>query len=345
MSKTSLTSASESPTVTDADVAGVREFNRFYTNVLGLLREGLLDTPYSLTEARVIFELAREEQTEAAQLRRWLDIDAGYLSRLLARFEADGIVRRSRSTADGRRQVIGLTPAGRAVFAKLDALSADQIRGLLDALSADQIRGLLAGLTAGRRASLIAAMAGITDALDGAPRARAVVIRAPLPGELGWVVQRNAALYAAEYGWDESYEALVARIVADYAARADRAREAAWIAEVDGQPAGCVFCMRKSGGGREARGRELAQSDEVAQLRLLLVEPQARGMGIGDRLVAECLAFARRAGYREIVLWTNDVLHAARRIYQRAGFELAGSQEHHSFGHDLVGQDWRLPLT
>jgi DNA-binding MarR family transcriptional regulator/N-acetylglutamate synthase-like GNAT family acetyltransferase len=318
MSKTSLTSASESSAVTDADVAAVREFNRFYTNVIGLLREGLLDTPYSLTEARVIFELARADQTEAGQLRRWLDIDAGYLSRLLARFEADGIVRRSRSTADGRRQVIGLTPAGRAVFAKLDALSASQIRGLL------------AGLPEGRRASLIAAMAGITDALDGAARAKAVVLRAPLAGELGWVVQRNAALYAAEYGWDETYEALVARIVADYAARADRAREAAWIAEVDGQPAGCVFCMYKS--------------DGVAQLRLLLVEPQARGMGIGERLVAECLAFARRAGYREIVLWTNDVLHAARRIYQRAGFELVGSQEHHSFGHDLVGQDWRLRL-
>jgi DNA-binding MarR family transcriptional regulator/N-acetylglutamate synthase-like GNAT family acetyltransferase len=319
MSKTSLTSASESSSVTDGDVAAVREFNRFYTNVLGLLREGLLDTPYSLTEARVIFELAREDQTEAAQLRRWLDIDAGYLSRLLARFEADGIVRRSRSTADGRRQVIGLTPAGRAVFAKLDALSAGQIRGLL------------AGLPTGRRASLVAAMAGIRDALDGAPRGRAVILRAPLPGELGWVVQRNGALYAAEYGWDESYEALVARIVADYAARADRAREAAWIAEVDGQPAGCVFCM--------------AKSEKVAQLRLLLVDPQARGMGIGERLVAECLAFARRAGYREIVLWTNDVLHAARRIYQRFGFELVGSQEHHSFGHDLVGQDWRLPLT
>jgi DNA-binding MarR family transcriptional regulator/N-acetylglutamate synthase-like GNAT family acetyltransferase len=319
MSKTSLTSASELPAVADADVAAVREFNRFYTNVLGWLREGLLDTPYSLTEARVIFELAREDQTEAGQLRRWLDIDAGYLSRLLARFEADGIVRRSRSAADGRRQVIGLTPAGRAVFAKLDALSAAQIRGLL------------AGLPAGRRASLIAAMAGIKEALDGASRGPVVVLRAPLPGELGWVVQRNAALYAAEYGWDESYEALVARIVADYAARADRAREAAWIAEVDGQPAGCVFCMYKS--------------DEVAQLRLLLVEPQARGMGLGERLVAECLAFARRAGYREIVLWTNDVLHAARRIYERAGFELVGSQQHHSFGHDLVGQDWRLPLT
>ena len=305
--------------MTDAEVAAVRDFNRFYTNVLGWLREGLLDTPYSLTEARVIFELAREDQTEAGQLRRWLDIDAGYLSRILARFEADGIVGRSRSPQDARRQVIGLTATGRAVFAKLDALSASQVRGLL------------AGLPAGRRASLLSGMAGIREALDGAPGRDTLVLRAPVPGELGWVVQRNGARYAAEYGWDESYEALVARIVADYAARADHKREAAWIAELDGQPAGCVFCMRKS--------------DDVAQLRLLLVEPHARGRGIGERLVAECVAFARRTGYREIVLWTNDVLHAARRIYQRAGFELVSSEEHHSFGHDLVAQDWRLPLT
>jgi len=324
MSNTSLTSASNpsdvaAAEVTDAEVAAVRDFNRFYTNVLGWLREGLLDTPYSLTEARVIFELAREDQTEAGQLRRWLDIDAGYLSRILARFEADGIVGRSRSPQDARRQVIGLTATGRAVFAKLDALSASQVRGLL------------AGLPAGRRASLLSGMAGIREALDGAPGRDTLVLRAPVPGELGWVVQRNGARYAAEYGWDESYEALVARIVADYAARADHKREAAWIAELDGQPAGCVFCMRKS--------------DDVAQLRLLLVEPHLRGRGIGERLVAECVAFARRTGYREIVLWTNDVLHAARRIYQRAGFELVSSEEHHSFGHDLVAQDWRLPLT
>jgi DNA-binding MarR family transcriptional regulator/GNAT superfamily N-acetyltransferase len=322
MSKTSLTLASThepAAKVADPEVAAVRDFNRFYTNVLGLLREGLLDSPYSLTEARIIFELAREDRTEAGQLRRWLDIDAGYLSRILARFEADGIVSRSRSPQDARRQVIGLTSTGRAVFAKLDALSASQIRSLL------------AGLPAGRRAALLSAMAGIREALDSTPRGETLVLRAPGPGDLGWVVQRNAALYAAEYGWDSSYEALVARIVADYAGRADHKREAAWIAELDGRPAGCVFCMRKS--------------EEVAQLRLLLVEPHARGRGIGERLVAECVSFARRTGYREIVLWTNDVLHAARRIYQRAGFELIGSEEHHSFGHDLVAQDWRLPLT
>jgi DNA-binding MarR family transcriptional regulator/GNAT superfamily N-acetyltransferase len=318
MSNNSLTSSTTLPPVPGGDVAAVREFNRFYTSVLGLLSEGLLDTPYSLTEARIIFELARQDEVEVAAMRRWLDLDAGYLSRILARFEADGLVRKSRAAADARRQVIGLTPAGRAVF------------GRLDELSNEQIRGLLAPIPAGRRSRLTAAMASIREILADGPAGGTVVLRPPVPGDLGWVVQRNAALYAAEYGWDETYEALVARIVADYAARADHAGEAAWIAEVAGERAGCVFCMRKS--------------ERAAQLRLLLVEPSARGLGIGGRLVDECLAFARRAGYAEIVLWTNDVLHAARRIYQRAGFELVGSQPHHSFGHDLVGQDWRLAL-
>jgi DNA-binding MarR family transcriptional regulator/GNAT superfamily N-acetyltransferase len=305
--------------VTGGQIAAVREFNRFYTGVIGLLREGLLGTPYSLTEARVLFELARDDAVEGAHLRRWLDIDAGYLSRLLARFEADGLVSRTRSPADGRRQVIGLTGPGRAVQADLDARSAGQIRALL------------AGLTPDGRRRLTAAMASIREIIGPAPPPAAFVLRPPVPGDLGWVVQRHGALYAAEYGWDASFEALVARIVADYAARDDRRRESAWIAELGGEPAGCVFCMRKT--------------DTTAQLRLLLVEPRARGLGVGGRLVAECVSFARRAGYREMVLWTNDVLHAARRIYQRAGFRLAGSEPHHSFGHDLVGQDWRLPLA
>jgi DNA-binding MarR family transcriptional regulator/GNAT superfamily N-acetyltransferase len=326
MSSISLTSSTDlggtgtdaGPPVADGDVAAVREFTRFYTRLLGLLREGLLDTPYSMTEARIIFELARQDEAEVAEMRRWLDLDAGYLSRILARFEADGLVRRSRSPGDGRRQIIALTQAGRAVFGKLDALSNEQIRGLLGPIPP------------GRRDRLTAAMADIRQILSGTPAAGTVVLRSPVPGDLGWTVQRNAALYAAEYGWDQTYEALVARIVADHAARADRTGEAAWIAEVAGERAGCVFCMRKS--------------EQTAQLRLLLVEPSARGMGIGARLVTECLAFARRAGYQEIVLWTNDVLHAARRIYQQAGFELIASQPHHSFGHDLVGQDWRLAL-
>jgi DNA-binding MarR family transcriptional regulator/GNAT superfamily N-acetyltransferase len=304
--------------VADGQVAAVREFNRFYTNVIGLLREGLLDTPYSLTEARVLFELAHEEAVEAAALRRWLDIDAGYLSRLLAGFEAGGLVSRTRSAADGRRQVIGLTAAGRAVFADLDARSGGQIRALL------------APLAPAARRRLTGAMASIQEIIGPAPRPAALVLRPPVPGDLGWVVQRHGALYAAEYGWDASFEALVARIVADYAGRDDHRGEAAWIAELDGEPAGCVFCMRKS--------------EATAQLRLLLVEPRARGLGMGGRLVSECVSFARRARYREVVLWTNDVLHAARRIYQRAGFHLVSSEPHHAFGHDLVEQDWRLPL-
>jgi DNA-binding MarR family transcriptional regulator/GNAT superfamily N-acetyltransferase len=299
-------------------VTAVREFNRFYTNLLGLLREGLLDTPYSLTEARVIFELAREDPAEATALRRSLDIDAGYLSRILARFEADALITRERAASDGRRQVIGLTETGRETFRMLDLSSSNQIRALLAALTEEDQR------------RLTAAMAAIRQTIEGSPRPAAFVLRPPGPGDLGWVVHRNGALYAQEYGWDGSYEALVARIVADYAGRADPTGEAAWMAELDGEPAGCVFCMRKT--------------DTTAQLRLLLVEPRARGMGLGGRLVAQCVTFARRAGYAEIVLWTNDVLDAARRIYQRAGFELTGSAAHHSFGHDLVAQDWRLSL-
>ena len=290
--------------------------------MIGLLRGGYLDSPYSLTEARVLFELAQAGATERGDseisaLRRSADIDAGYLSRILARFEADGLITRRRSDTDARRRVITLTSAGEHAFRGLDQRSAEQIGALLDRLTeAEQQR-------------LTAAMATIREIAGPRDRPAAFVLRAPRPGDLGWVIGRNGALYAQEYGWDASYEALVARIVADYAGRDDPG-EAGWIAELDGSPVGCVFCMRKSA--------------STAQLRLLLVEPRARGRGLGERLVAECLAFARRAGYTEIVLWTNDVLAAARRIYQRAGFELVDSDQHHSFGHDLAGQNWRLPL-
>src|SRR5438034_10056755 len=245
--------------VTDGQVAAVREFNRFYTNVIGLLREGLLDTPYSLAEARILFELARDGGAETANLRRWLDIDAGYLSRLLARFEADGLVTRTRSPLDGRRQVIGLTGTGRAARADLDARSGTQIRALL------------AGLTPDGRRRLTAAMASIREIVGPAPPPAAFVLRPPVPGDLGWVMQRHGALYAAEYGWDASFEALVAQIVADFGSSSDPARERAWIAEAAGERAGCVFCV--------------ARDDRVAQLRLLLVDPAFRGMGIGRTLV------------------------------------------------------------
>ena len=296
-------------------VAEVRAFNRFYTNVIGVLQGMYLGTPYSLTEARLLFELSQQDTVAVSDLRRSLDMDAGYLSRVLARFEADGMVTRHKSATDARRQVISLTPAGRSAIADLDARSAKQISGLL------------AGVDRGR---LLEAMRIITDVLKQAPRQRTVVLRPPGPGDMGWVVQRHGATYAAEYSFDDTFEALVARIVADYIENPDPDRQAAWIAEVDGVPSGCIFCV--------------PESDTVAKLRLLLVEPSARGLGVGSRLVEEVLRFARRAGYKEITLWTNDILVSARRIYEAAGFRLVDSYSHHSFGHDLIGQTFSLTL-
>ncbi len=304
--------------VDETAVAAVREFNRFYTNVIGLLRGRYLDTPYSLTEARLLFELGQRDASEVTDLRRAVDIDAGYLSRILGRFEDDGLITRQRSAADGRRQVIRLTGAGRAAVAGLDARSAGQTRDMLAAVREED------------RRSLLDAMRVITGVLTRSPQPRGYLLRAPRPGDLGWVVQRNGAMYAEEFGWDASYEALVARIVADYSDRRDPESEAAWIAEVDGTPAGCVFCVRENA--------------TTARLRLLLVEPWARGLGIGSRLVEEVLRFARGAGYSAVTLWTNDVLADARRIYERAGFTLDNESPHHSFGQDLVGQDWSRRL-
>jgi DNA-binding MarR family transcriptional regulator/GNAT superfamily N-acetyltransferase len=304
----------------DADrVAALRAFTRAYTALLGVLDEGLLHSPYSVTEARVIFELAQRELTHVADLRRDLGIDAGYMSRITARLEADGLVRRERSQADARRQVLRLTEQGRVVF------------DMLDSRAAEQATQLLAGMPDPVQRRVVAAMDTIRAAFaDGATSPSTVVLRAPGPGDLGWVVARHGVLYAAEYGWDETFEGLVARIVGDFAADHDPRREAAWIAEIDGDPVGCVFCV--------------AADEATAQLRLLLVEPTARGRGVGRRLVDECVRFARRTGYRSIVLWTNDVLVSARRIYEAAGFALVGEDPHHSFGHDLVGQHWSLEL-
>jgi DNA-binding MarR family transcriptional regulator/GNAT superfamily N-acetyltransferase len=302
-----------------AVVAAVRGFNRFYTNVIGLLRGKYLDTPYSLTEARLLFELAQRDASEVTDLRRVVDIDPGYLSRILARFEADGLIARERSAADARRQVIRLTGAGRSVVGGLDARSAEQTRDMLAAVRDDDRRRLLD------------AMHVITETLTESPRPRGYLLRhATQPGDMGWVVQRNGVVYAEEFGWDTSYEALVTRIVANYMDNRDPEAEGAWIAEVDGTAAGCVFCVRENA--------------TTARLRLLLVEPWARGLGIGARLVEEVLRFARQAGYTEITLWTNDVLAGARRIYQRAGFTLDNESPHHSFDKDLVGQNWSRRL-
>jgi DNA-binding MarR family transcriptional regulator/GNAT superfamily N-acetyltransferase len=299
-------------------VAEVRAFNRFYTGQLGVLGPRYLATPHTLAEARVLFELAQAEQVEVAALRRQMRIDAGHLSRLLSRLERRGLVARERSAADGRRQIARLTADGEKDFA------------VLDRRSADDTAARLAGLGDAERHRLVAALAEVRQLLQPPERERKVTLRAPRAGELGWIVQRHGELYSEEYGWSADFEALVARIVADFAERHDPAREAAWIADVDGAPAGCVLCVR--------------QDDAVAKLRLLLVEPRARGLGLGGRLVGECITFARGAGYRELTLWTNDTLVHARRIYERAGFELVDEEPHHSFGHDLVGQTWTLGL-
>jgi DNA-binding MarR family transcriptional regulator/GNAT superfamily N-acetyltransferase len=300
-------------------VDDVRGFNRFYTRVLGLLRPDLAGSAFGLTEARVLFELAHRDDVAVSDLRRDLDLDGGYLSRILSGFTASGLVAREKSAADARRQVVRLTEEGRQAFAELDQLQA----GAIDTL--------LAPLDAGQRTQLVGAMGQIRRMLGTDARQTGLVLRPPQPGDLGWVVERHGARYAAEYGWDATFEVLVARIVADFAERRDSEREAAWIAELDGERVGCVFCTA-------------ADAKDTAQLRLLLVEPSARGAGVGTRLVDECLRFARRSGYRRITLWTNDVLLAARRIYERARFRCDRREPHHSFGRDLVGEYWSRDL-
>jgi DNA-binding MarR family transcriptional regulator/GNAT superfamily N-acetyltransferase len=303
----------------DDHAAAIRAFNRFYTARVGALRDGLLATAHPLPEARVLYELGQVESIDFADLRRTLDLDAGYLSRLLARLEEQGLVARERAAHDGRRQRIALTPRGADAYRTLDERSAAEIATLLDGLAGDERRRLLDALQT------------VRDVLEAAPRPTAFVLREPQPGDLGWVVQRHGALYAQEYGWDETFEALVATVVAGYANDHDPERERAWIAEAAGRPVGSIFCMRRD--------------DRTAQLRCLLVEPSARGTGVGQALVDACVAFAREAGYDRIVLWTNDVLAGARRLYERAGFTLADARPHASFGRDdLVGEDWILEL-
>jgi len=269
---------------------------------------------------RVLYELAHSDVPTAAEIGQVLAFDAGYLSRILRRFEERGLLARRRSKRDGRETLLGLTARGRATFAALDKRARVDVGALLAPLSPDDQRRVSESM------QTIETLLGQRRAAADSP----VTLRPLQPGDLGWVVQRHGALYAEEYGWDEHFEGLVARIVADYVDHHDPRGEDAWLAELDGEPVGCVFCVRRD--------------DHAGQLRLLLVEPKARGLGIGARLVEECIRFARRAGYDELVLWTNDVLVAARRIYEAAGFTLVDEEPHHSFGHDLVGQNWRLDL-
>lgn len=296
----------------------VREFNRMYTKVIGVLDEHILRTPYSLTEVRVLFELSQRDSVPVTVLRQTLSLDPGYLSRLLARFESDGLVARERSADDGRAQVVALTATGKDVFGKLDNLSSDQVGQLL------------AGMSEENQRSLVQAMDVIRVRLGDRPRPDTVVLRPPRVGDFGWIVHRHGAVYAQEYGWDASFEGLTARVIADYLDDHDPRREAAWVADLHSEPAGCVFCVRKD--------------DHTAKLRLLLVEPSTRGHGIGSRLVKECVSFARGVGYRAMELWTVDVLVAARRIYQHEGFQLVAEEKGQHFGHELVGQTWRLEL-
>ncbi len=305
-----------------SDIAAFRSFNRLYTRFIGTLQEGLLDTPYTLGEARVLYELATRPSPMASEIAAALGLDPGYLSRLLAGFQRAGLLRRKTSTEDGRSTLITLTPRGRAVFKKLNTLSDLQARAILAPLAHHD------------RTRLIHAMRTIEDILEGPGRgARPLcVLRPHRIGDMGWVISREGALYAEEYGWDQSFETLVARIVADFLANFDPDRERCWIADADGRSLGHIFLVRHP------------DRPDTARLRLLLVEPSARGMGLGHTLVNECLRFARTAGYRKVVLWTQSILAAAHRIYQAAGFRLVQEEPHHSFGKDLIGQTWELNL-
>ncbi len=305
----------------------VRRFNRFYTRRIGALHENLASSPWSLTESRLLWEFAHRGPTTATELARDLDLDAGYLSRLLRGFKDKKLIRAERSPADGRHLHLSITAAGKRAFQPLDRNAETEVRGLLATLADD------------RQRELLQAMMRIELLLGERAEERVPwLLRAPRGGDIGWVVGRHGALYAAEYGWGWRFEALVARIAADFIDRFDASREACWIVERDGANAGCVFLVQARD---DASGEPI---DDTAQLRMLLVEPSARGAGIGARLVDECERFARARGYRRIVLWTNSILVAARTIYTKAGYALIGSEPHRSFGKSLVGETWQLAL-
>jgi DNA-binding MarR family transcriptional regulator/GNAT superfamily N-acetyltransferase len=303
----------------DARVADVRRFNRFYTRQIGLLQEGYLKSPFSLSEVRVLYELAHRERPTATELGRDLGLDAGYLSRILRGFQKRGLLKRVTSEHDGRQSHLSLTQRGQAAFAPLNTRSHEDIGAMLAVLPATE------------QARLVQAMHAIEGILGAQPEKKVpYLLRPHRAGDMGWVVHRHATIYAQEYGFDGRFEALVARIAAKFIERHDPNRERCWIAEKDGEIVGSVFLVK--------------HSKTVAQLRLMLVEPKARGLGIGARLVDECVRFARETGYRKITLWTNSVLVAARHIYKKAGFRLVHKERHHSFGRALVGETWDLTL-
>jgi len=301
-------------------IGAVRRFNRLYTRRIGVLQDGFLKTPYSLAEARVLYELARRDKATATEVAAELGLDHGYLSRILRGFSERGLVVKTASPNDRRQSLLSLTAKGRMAFAPLEERSQNEVAAMIGALSvADQER-------------VVAAMRTIERSLcEAAAPQVPYVLRPPRPGDMGWVVAQHGVLYGEEYGWDERLEALTAEIVAAFVRNHDRKRERCWIAERDGENVGSVFLVR--------------ETDEVARLRLLLVEPKARGLGIGARLVEETLRFAREARYRKVTLWTHSVLTAARRIYEQAGFKLVDSWTHTDFGKELIGENWDLELA
>ncbi len=301
-------------------VQAVRRFNRFYTRQIGVLREGLLKSPFSLAEVRVLYEIANCRQPTATDLCKQLGLDPGYLSRMLRGLAKRGLVHKSASQADGRQSLLGLTARGRDTFAALDARQSEEVATMLLPLSAAQ------------QSRLVQAMRDIETLLGAAPAPQApYILRTHQPGDMGWVIHRHGVLYAQEYGYDERFEALVAEIAAKFIQHFDPKHERCWIAEKDGEIVGSVFLVKKS--------------KTVAKLRLLLVEPSARGLGLGGHLVGECVRFSRQAGYRKIVLWTQSELPAARHIYQQAGFRLMQQKKHRDWGReDLISEIWELKL-
>ena len=300
----------------DSEIAAVRAFNRAYTKKLGVLDQHMLKSPYSLSEARVMYELAHRDDVTAKEIGGELGLDPGYLSRIVQNFEEAGLLSRKALSSDRRQYQLGLTAKGRQAFAKLDRASHEEVAAML------------AGLADCDRARLTEAMATIERllGLKPAPHAQEAILRDPRPGDMGYVVQSHGALYASEYGFDATFEALVADIVAKFITSFDASRERCWIADIGGRPLGSVFLVR--------------DSDDVAKLRLLLVDPAGRGRRLGQRLVAECIGFARACGYRSITLWTQSILVAARKIYQDAGFKCVASEPHRSFGQGLIGETW-----
>jgi len=302
----------------DPQVGAIRAFNRFYTRKVGVIA-GTASSPFSLAEARVLYELAHREQPTATDIRTELGLDAGYISRILREFERRKLLTRVRSKTDERQKFLSLTARGRRAFAPLDERSNRDVGAMLEELSPTA------------RNQLVDAAQSIRRLLGDHPEPKIpYVLRQHQPGDMGWIVHRQAILYAEEYGWDETYEALAAEIVAQFIRNYDPKRERCWIAERDGARVGAVFVAKAS--------------EEVAKLRLLHVEPEARGLGIGKRLVEECVLFARQAGYQKMTLWTQSILHAARRIYEQVGFRVSREEQHHSFGKDLTAETWDLDL-